>query len=70
MCLKQNFMRPQLNQTTDRKNENNNCLNKLNEFNEIQFLTDSESFSVISKKTKKKIFLKKYFLSRTAKVDP
>ena len=34
------------------------------------FQTDAESFSFLSWKTKKVLFLKKYFLSRTAKIDP
>ena len=39
-------------------------------FHEIQFQTDTESFSILSWKTKKVLFLKKYFLSSTAKLDP
>ena len=40
----------QLNQITDKKN--NNCLNELNEL-KFQFQTDAESFSFLSWKTKK-----------------
>ena len=39
-------------------------------FHEIQFQTGTESLSFLSWKTKKVLFQKKYFLSRTAKVDP
>ena len=39
-------------------------------FHEIWFQTEPESFSFLSWKTKKDLFLKKLFLSRTAKIDP
>ena len=39
-------------------------------FHEIQFETDAESFSFLSRKTKKVLFLKKKKLSRTVKIHP
>ena len=55
--LSWNFTKFQLNETTDRKDENNNCLNELKElkFCEVSrnwFQTDAEIFSFLSWKTK------------------
>jgi hypothetical protein len=73
--LKFNFIKHrkkfQLNQTTDKKDENNNCLNKLNElkFCEVSWnWTGKFQLSIL--KNKKVLFLKKKILSRTAKIDP
>ena len=64
-----NLTKFQLYQTTNRKSENNNCLNALGElklvrFHEILYQTDTESFSFLSWKTKKAI------VSKYAKIDP
>ena len=56
------------NQTTDRTIVNRKFLDSLNELKLFQ--TDAESFSFLSWETKKFYSLKKYFLSRTAKIDP
>ena len=57
------------------KNANNNCLNKLNElkFCEVSLYSISNrcwKFQLAILKNKKVLFLKKYFLSCTAKIDP
>ena len=70
-----NLTKFQLNQTTDRKNENNNCLNKLNELKFCEVSRNSISnrfwkFQLSILKNKKVLFLKKYFLSHIAKIDP
>ena len=68
-----NLTKFQLNQTTDRKNENNNCLNKLNK---LKLCEVSRNFKQMPKVSafyleKQKSFIpKKKILSRTAKIDP
>ena len=58
-----------------KKHENNNCLSKLNElkFCEVSRILISNwtwKFQLSILKNKKVLFLKKYFLGRTTKVDP
>ena len=70
-----NLTKFQLNQTTDRKNENNNCLNELNELKFCEVSRNSISnrcwkFQLSILKNEKVLFLKKIFLGRTAKVHP
>ena len=57
------------------KKEKSNCLNKLNELNFCKVSWNSISnrywkFQLSFLKNKKVLFLKKYSLSRTAKIDP
>ena len=68
--FRENLTKFQLNQTIDRKNENNNCLNELNELKLCEVSRNSISnrwwkiqFSIL--KNKKVLFLKKYFLCRS-----
>ena len=61
-----NLTKFQLNQTTDRKNENNNCLNQLNELKFCEVSWNSVSnrcwkFQLSVLKNKKVLFLKKIF---------
>ena len=51
--LSWNLTKFQLNQKTDRNNENNNCVEILWSFTKLNFLTDAESVSFLSWKTKK-----------------
>ena len=65
-----NLTKFQLNQTTDRKNENKSCLNELNElkFCEVSqncFSKRCWKFQPSILKNKKVLFLKKYDLSRS-----
>ena len=66
-----NLTKFQLNQTTNRKNENNNYLNELNElkFCENVFQTDAESFSLKNKKAliQIKSFIGYYIVNITTK---
>ena len=67
-----NITKFQLNQTTDRKNENNNCLNEL-KFCEVSRSSISNrwwKFQLWILKNKKVLLLKKYSLGHTSKIDP
>ena len=70
-----NFTKFQLNQTTNIKNENKKCLNKLRELKFCEVSGNSFSnrrwkFQLSIIKNKKVLFLKKNFLSRTTKIHP
>ena len=61
-----NLTKFQLNQTTDRKNENNNCLNELKfcEVSQNSIFNRCWKFQLSILKNKKVLFLKKYILGQ------